>query len=121
MNELAKLRPIKPDIPINESQNFDYIWIIVTALILIFTVFIFFYLRRYFKIRKEKKELMKMIKNPKKFAYEFTKKAKKFKNRKNEYLLDGILSELQNYKYKKEVENIDSKTVKKIKKYLGLK
>lgn len=120
MNELSKLRPIKPNVPVIENGNFDYLWIIA-ILIVILLIFMFFYFQKYLKIKKEKKELINLIDNPKKFAYEFTKKAKKFKNKKNEKLLNEILIELQNYKYKKEVEKIDTETIKKIKEYLGVK
>jgi len=120
MNELSKLRPIKPNIPITQSGHFDYRWLILILAVML-SVFIFFYFRKYLQIKKEKKELLNLIDNPKKFAYEFTKKAKKFKNKKNEKLLEEILLKLQNYKYKKEVENIDQKTVKMIKNYLGVK
>ena len=75
MNELNKLRPIKPNVDINYHSNNEYIWII--ALILVLIIAIVFYLIKYLKIKKEKKELLKLIDNPKKFAYEFTKKAKK--------------------------------------------
>ncbi len=117
MNELAKLKPIKPDVAIN---TFHFNWWIVLVIVIFLGIIIIF-LKKSLKIKKEKKELLNLLHNPKKFAYEFTKKAKKFKNKKNEKLLEEILIRLSNYKYKKEVKNIDEKTKKMIKNYLGIK
>jgi len=118
MNELAKLRPIKPNVPIETTTNF--VWIIV-LFVLILLILLGFYIFKIIKLKKEKENLFNLINNPKKFAYEFTKKAKKYKNKKNEKLLEEILINLQDYKYKKEVMPIDNETTEKIKQYLGIK
>ncbi len=119
MNELAKLKPIKPNVPIN-TFHFNW-WMVLVIVMFLFLGIIIIFLKKSLKIKKEKKELFKLINNPKKFAYEFTKKAKKFKNKKNEKLLEEILNRLSNYKYKKEVEQIDEQTKKLVKNYLGIK
>ena len=117
MNGL-KLKPIKPDILIPEHH---YIFWIIGLVILILSVILIYYLNKYIKIKREKKELFALINEPKKFAYEFTKKAKKYKTKKNEELLKTILKELENYKYKKKVKEIDKNTKKLIKQFLGIK
>ena len=122
MNELQilnKLKPIKPDVAV-ETTNHFLIIIILSLIIAILIVFFIFYFKN-LKIKKEKKELLNLINNPKKFAYEFSKKAKKYKNKKNEALLEEILNRLTNYKYKKKVENLDKDTLNLIKQYLGVK
>ena len=117
MNEI-KLKPIKPNIAIPEHH---YIFWIIAIIILIITAILIYFLNKHIKIKKEKKELFSLINEPKKFAYEFSKKAKKYKNKKNEEILNQILKNLENYKYKPKVENIDKNTINLIKKYLGLK
>ena len=119
MNELLKLKPIKPNVPIKENFfNLNYIFLLIGIVLIIV---IAFYLKKYIQIKKEKKELFNLIHNPKKFAYEFTKQSKKFQNKKNSMLLKEILIRLQEYKYKKEVKDIDEETKNMIKRYLGLK
>ena len=117
MNEL-KLKPIKPDIPLPENHSF--LWII-SFIVLILVIILIYFLSKHIKIKKEKKALFALINEPKKFAYKFTKEAKKYKTKKNEKILQKILKELENYKYKKRVNNIDKNTIKLIKQYLGLK
>ncbi len=117
MNGL-KLKPIKPNIPIPEHH---YILWITGFIILILAMILIYILNKRVKIKKEKKELFSLINEPKKFAYEFSKKAKKYKTQKNEKLLNQILKELENYKYKQKINNIDKNTIKLIKQYLELK
>ena len=120
MNELAKLRPIKPNVPIETTIHFNFIWLIFLIALILLILFSFYIFKK-IKLKKEKEDLFRLINNPKKFAYEFTKKAKKYKNKKNEKLLEEILINLKDYKYKKEVEPIDKNTKEKIKEYLGIK
>jgi len=120
MNELAKLKPIKPNVPIETTTHFHFVWIIV-LFVLILLILLGFYIFKIIKLKKEKEKLFNLINNSKKFAYEFTKKAKKYKNKKNEKLLEEILINLQDYKYKKEVEPINDEIKEKIKQYLGIK
>ena len=117
MNGL-KLKPLKPNIQIPEHH---YIFWIIAIIILIITAILIYFLNKHIKIKKEKKELFSLINEPKKFAYEFSKKAKKYKTQKNEKLLNQILKNLENYKYRQKVENIDQNTKKLIQQYLELK
>jgi len=121
MNELLKLKDIKPNVPVQIHTNNSYIWIFI----IFFSIFVIFLIaviiKKYLKTKKEKQELLKLINNPKKFAYEFTKRAKKFKNKKNEKLFDEINLKLSEYKYKPKVKNIDEKTISLIKQYLEIK
>ncbi len=117
MNGL-KLKPIKPNIPLPEHH---YIFWIISLIILILALLLIYFLNKHIKIKKEKKALFSLINEPKKFAYEFTKKAKQYKNKKNEKILETILKELENYKYKAKVNNINENTIKLIKQYLELK
>ena len=116
MNGL-KLKPIKPDIPLPEHH---YVFWISGLIILILLLILIYFLNKRIKIKKEKKALFSIINEPKKFAYEFTKKAKKYKNKKNEKILEQILKELENYKYRPKVNNIDENTINLIKRYLEL-
>jgi len=120
MNELAKLKPIKPNVPIETANSFNFAWVIILIVLILLILFAIYILKK-IKLKKEKETLLSLINNPKKFAYEFTKKAKKYKNQKNEKLLEEILIKLQDYKYKKEVKPIDKNTKEKIKEYLGIK
>ncbi len=120
MNELSKLKDIKPNIPINEHMVFHLSWIWAIVLFIAIVLTALFFIKKYFYIKKEKKELLKMINSPKQFAYIFTKKAKKFKNKKNEELLKIILTNLEKYKYKPTVRDIDEETKKMIKQYLKI-
>lgn len=117
MNGL-KLKPIKPNIPIPEHH---YILWLTGFIILILMAILIYFLNKRVKIKKEKKELFSLLNEPKKFAYEFSKKAKKYKNKRNKELLNQILKELENYKYKQRINNIDKNTIKLIKQYLELK
>ena len=117
MNGL-KLKPIKPDIPLPENHSF--LWIIL-LIVLITIIILIYFLNKRVKIKKEKKALFSLINEPKKFAYEFSKKAKKYNTKKNKKILEKILKELENYKYKPKVNNIDENTIKLIKQYLELK
>jgi len=119
MNELLKLRDIKPivEIPLHQQNSFNYMMFIVLFLILILTVILILFIRKHLKIKKEKEELLSLINNPKKFAYEF-KKAKKFAKNKNKELFEEIQKRLINYKYKKNVNPIDEETKKLIKEFL---
>ena len=123
MNELLKLKDIKGNIPLNNAFEIGRnIWIII-LIAAVFALFLgaFILIKRYHKIKKEKLLLFNLINNPKKFAYEFTKKAKKYKNKKNEHLLEKIISRLKEYKYKPVVEDIDEKTIQLVKQYLEIK
>ena len=119
MNELAKLKDIKPlvKIPVSQTHHFDYMIFIILFLVLVLAVILILFIRKHYKIKKEKEELLSLINNPKKFAYEF-KKAKKFINSKNKELFEEIQKRLTNYKYKKEVNPIDEETKKLIKEFL---
>jgi len=119
MNELAKLKDIKPlvQIPLHNEQHFNYwIFAVILALILILIILILF-IKKHLKIKKEKEKLLSLINEPKKFAYEFNK-AKKFVNKKNSKLFEEIKKRLATYKYKKEVEPMDEETKKLIKEFL---
>ncbi len=121
MNELLKLKDIKPNVPVNIAHHCPYyIWLIAIVTILLVLLLIIF-INKHLKIKKEKEALLNLLNNPKKFAYEFTKKAKKYKNKKNKEFLEEIIMRLNEYKYKPVVENIDQKTVEMIKKYLEIK
>jgi len=117
MNTLH-LKPIKPNIPI--PQHHYLLWVLCLIVLILILILIYF-LNRYFKIKKEKKELFSLINEPKRFAYEFTKKAKKYKTKKNKEILNQILKQLKNYKYKPKVKEIDKNTIQLIKQYLELK
>jgi len=121
MNELLKLKDIKPNVPVHtgSSLNIGLILLIISVLLILTIIFLF--IRKNLKSKKEKSALFNMIDNPKKFAYEFTKKAKKYKTKKNEELFKKIIARLGEYKYKPTVQNIDKETVKLIKKYLEIK
>jgi len=124
MNELAKLKDIKPivkfNIPENHTPyNYTLLWIGI-ILITFCLIILFIFIRKKLKIKKEKKELFSLIDNPKKFAYEF-KKAKKFVNNKNKELFEKINKRLIDYKYKKDVKPIDEETKNLIKEFLGVK
>lgn len=121
MNELLKLKDIKPNVPVYMNGTGHYNLYLIVIICLIVFLLIFILIKKHINLKKEKLSLFSLVNNPKKFAYEFTKKAKKYKNKKNEKLFNEIIIRLEKYKYRAKVPKIDDETINLVKKYLEIK
>ena len=121
MNLENTLKDIKPNIEIIDYSF--YIFLIFIAVLIIFIIYLIY--KKFFN-KKENEFLIKLknldFNNSKKTAYEFTYLAKHFINEENKKLYEEIVKELNNYKYKKVVDNLNPKLIEKIKTFIkGIK
>ncbi|WP_456479618.1 hypothetical protein [Nautilia sp.] len=116
MDLLKQLKDIKPNAEITDYGFYAAVGISVVAAVLLFLL-IYFLLKN----RKQNPYLTKLknleFNNPKKTAYEFKEYAKHFVNETNEKLYEEICKELENHKYKPEVEDLSEELILKIKKF----
>jgi len=117
MDLLKQLKDIKPNETIIDYQFYVFIGFVVLLIILL--VFLIF---KFLKKKKPNPYLEKLKKidfnNSKKTAYEFTEYAKYFINEENKAFYEQIVKELEKYKYKPVVDDLDDEIIKKIKKYI---
>jgi len=117
MNLETALKDIKPNVQIIDYSF--YIFLVIAIVLIIFLIYIIY--KKFFN-KKENKFLTKLknldFNNSKKTAYEFTHFAKQFINEKNKKLYEEIVKELNNYKYKRVVDNLDPELIKKIKEFI---
>jgi len=120
MNELAKLKDIKPNVEITDYLFFaSLIALSIFVLILIYLIY-----RLFTKNKNESKQFyLNKLKNlnyedSKKTAYEFSEYARFFLNEENRQEYETIYSMLEKYKYKPEVENLSEEVKEKIKKFI---
>jgi len=78
---------------------------------------------KFFKNKRPNPYLIKLknldFSDSKKTAYGFTEYAKYFLNDENRKFYEEIVKELEKYKYKPKVDNLESETINKIKKFIG--
>jgi hypothetical protein len=117
MDLLKQLKDIKPNV-----QIIDYQFYIFIAVSLIGVLLIFYMLLRFLR-KKEPNPYLLKLKNldfgdSKKTAYRFSEYAKHFVNEENRVFYDEIVKELEKYKYRPVVDDLDKETVRKIKKFI---
>jgi type IV secretory pathway component VirB8 len=117
MDLLKQLKDIKP----NETI-IDYQFYIFVALCVIAVLAVLFFIYRLLKRKKTNPYLVKLKNldygNSKKTAYEFTEYAKYFLNDENKERYAELVKELEKYKYKLVVDEMDRQTIEKIKKFI---
>ncbi len=124
-NEL-KLHDIKPLVPIEDYSFYYFLALSVVAVVLLAGVF--YLLLKWLKhrkkenLRKKHLEILRSIdlrKDPKKAAYMLTKYGATFKDddARHKEMYENMLSKLEKYKYRKEVEPFDEETVSIIELY----
>ena len=130
MDELAKLKDIKP--PVNIDTHLQELAIYAGAgfgLLLLAIAVVLIYLLVFKKRRRRKKlspkELaLKALKeldysNTKDAVYNFSVNAQKLANSEQQEQLQEILKSLEKYKYKKEVDSLSSSDVNRMKEFIG--
>ena len=130
MDELAKLKDIKP--PVNIDTHLQELAIYVGAgfgLLLLAIAVVLIYLLVFKKRRRRKKlspkELaLKTLKeldysNTKDAVYNFSVNAQKLANSEQQEQLQEILKSLEKYKYKKEVDSLSDSDVNRMKEFIG--
>ena len=118
---LSKLNDIKELEKIPDNSFFIFLALVFISMVLL--IIMIFSLIKFMKNRKvsPKKEYYKILKNinfenPKEFAYTFTKYSKLLiTNDREKKLANELIEELEKYKYKKIVENLDEEIKAKYK------
>ena len=118
---LSKLNDIKELEKIPDNSFFIFLALVFVLMVLL--IIMIFSLIKFVKNRKlsPKKEYYKILKNinfenPKEFAYTFTKYSKLLiTNDREKKLANELIEELEKYKYKKIVENLDEEIKAKYK------
>jgi uncharacterized membrane protein YhiD involved in acid resistance len=118
INELDKLKDIKPLVEVS-TTFYDVAILIVTICLIV----LFFKLRRKRKKLSQKEKAKLKLQNldyndTKNCVYDFCEYAKYFLNEKNNEEFKKIEKELLRYKYKKEVPSLDKDTINKIKNFI---
>ena len=130
MDELAKLKDIKP--PVNIDTHLQELAIYAGAgfgLLLLAIAVVLIYLL-IFKKRRRRKRLspqelaLKALKeldysNTKDAVYNFSVNAQKLANKEQQGELQEILKSLEKYKYKKEVANLEPDDIDRMKEFIG--
>ena len=119
---MEKLKDIKG---IVEVPDFSlYYFIAIDFAIIAFIVFLVFLFKTKKKPKPTKKEIaLKILKNidfldTKKSVYDFCEHGALFVNENNQNSFQTIEKELQKYKYKKDVPNLDEESIKKMKDFI---
>jgi len=122
---MEKLKDIKDIVEVEDYSFFLLLALIITLLMALSLAFYLFKNRR----RRRKKvtpkeqslECLKSIDyhNPKEVAYTFEEKVQPFLEERNQEEFDSISQELEVYKYKKEIPDLDETIAKRIKAFIG--
>ena len=127
MINLAKLKDIKEVEFINVDFTPYYIAVGLFVLFVLFAYLVYFYIKNSNKKPTKKQIAKAYLKNmdfrndSKAIAYDFTLNAKICLNEKFEDEYNGIVSKLERYKYKKEVQNIPDELKDDMKKYIKVR
>jgi len=122
-----ELKDIKPIVDINDNSLYILIGLIIAILLVVGVISYFLYRkyvikqRRYRKTKEYKaKEALKNIdfNDTKKAVYDFSKYSQVLAEAKNINELNNILKELEKYKFKKDVEPLNSIDIKRMKKFI---
>jgi len=127
-NNLSQLKDIKPIVEVHDMSL--YYLIALIALIVLTGIYLAY---KYFtKIRKTRKPTHKQIAfeklksldytHTKEIVYSFSVDGFLFVNEKNREQFESIEKELENFKYKKDVEELPKELIEEIKKFIkGIK
>ena len=121
-----KLHDIKPLVPIEDYSFYYFLAVSVIAVVLL--VGVFYLLLKWLKqrkkenLRKKHLEILRSIDlrgDPKKAAYMLTKYGSTFKDddARHKEMYENMISKLERYKYRKEVEPFDDETLSIIELY----
>ena len=125
MEELKELKDIKDIVEIN---TFNPLWLLLALVLLVVIVVLIFYFKRKkrkksrFKLSPKELALKKINSinwdSPKDIAYTFSQEVAQFVPQDKEATYKEILNELEKFKYKKDIPNMDSKLKEKIKEFI---
>lgn len=123
-NEI-QLHDIKPIIDIQEYSLYYFLGLVGVALLLVSGIFYLIYLwfkkRKAFNIRVEHKKLLSSLdlSDTKKSAYAMTYYGATFKDDspRHEQMYHSLISKLEAYKYKKDVDSLDKETIDNFESY----
>lgn len=127
-NYEIKLHDIKPLVEI-EDYSFYYFLGVVSIIVLLIATFLYFFVKWYknkksFNIRVEYFKFLKTlnIENAKETAYKITEYGALFQNDSEEHreVYEELIESLQEYKYKKNVNDFDKEIQNKIDRYLEM-
>lgn len=126
-NEIP-LHDIKPLLEIEEYSFYYFIGIVTVVTLIVLGVAYLLYkhfrTKNRFNIRKEHLQLLKNIdlKETKKAAYQLTEYGATFQNdsERHQKTYHDMLDRLEKYKYKKNVDDFDSETLRIIELYRGM-
>lgn len=123
-NSLSQLKDIKPIVEVHDMSLYYFITIIA----LIVSIVIFAAYKYITRVRKTKKPTQKQIvfkklksldyTNTKEVVYSFSIDGFLFVNEKNKEQFEKIEKELENFKYKKDVEDLPKELIEDIKKFI---
>lgn len=125
-NEQIQLHDIKDLLEINDNSFFLFIAIILIGIILILSLLFFiikFLKNKQDNIKKEYYNELQMLdfSNAKEAAYSITKYGRILANSNREKkVIEELIEELEKYKYKKEVNEIDKNIKAKLSNFLDL-
>ncbi|GGD32654.1 hypothetical protein GCM10012288_03240 [Malaciobacter pacificus] len=123
---LSKLHDIKPLVEIPDNSFFIFLALVIFGLILLISIA--FVLIRFFKNRKksDRKRYFEILENidfsnPKQSAYDITKYSRLLaRNEREIRLCNDLIEDLEQYKYKKEVKDIDKSIQAKFSNFLDV-
>lgn len=123
---LSKLHDIKPLVEIPDNSFFLFLALVIFALIVLISII--FAIVRFIKNRKksDRKKYFEILENidfenPKQSAYEITKYSRLLARSEREIrLCEDLVEELEQYKYKKEVKEIDESVKAKFSNFMDV-
>jgi len=127
-NNLSQLKDIKPIVEVHDMS----LYYLIAIITLILAIGIFIAYKYFTRIKKSKKPTAKQIafeklkkldySHTKEVVYCFSVEGFLFVNEKNKEQFQSLEKELENFKYKKDVENLPQKLIQEIKNFIkGIK
>ena len=127
MNELAKLKDIKPPVNIDTTLQEIVIYAgagvgLLVIAILIVLLYLFLFKKKRRKLSKKELALKALeqidFNSTKDAVYTFSVNSQILASDENKEELNNLLKELQKYKYKKEVAKLSSSDIERMKKFI---
>jgi len=127
-NYEIKLHDIKPLVEIQDDSLYYFLGLVGLTLLVLITLAYFLFKwykhKNSFSIRKEHLKFLKKLdmENAKLASYQITSYGATFKNDSDQHLrtFEELIENLQEYKYKKNVQDFDEETKNKIRNYLEM-
>jgi len=127
-NNLSQLKDIKPIVEVHDMS----LYYLIAIITLILAIGIFIAYKYFTRIKKSKKPTAKQIafeklkkldySHTKEVVYCFSVEGFLFVNEKNKEQFQSLEKELENFKYKKDVENLPQNLIQEIKNFIkGIK